>query len=154
PPDTHRRACLRVRLGATRRAKGIASAATRLFLALPYPSPFHSPTGVPVVLRFSCPRCNKTLKVPDSKAGLTVACRRGGELSMAHEEATPAAREPRGRAASHGASSPSLLARMGWKGWTAVVLVAGAGLLSLLLPAVASLAPELPVSPGAAGYWA
>jgi phage FluMu protein Com len=119
--------------------------------------------GATSMIRFRCSHCDKTLKVPEGKAGATVVCPRCQGLSMA--AAGTSASTPEGRphepkawggavAHRHGDEAVSLFSGMRQGVRWAVALVAGVGVLSLLLAVLAPVVPALAAVGDAATYWA
>jgi hypothetical protein len=120
-----------------------------------------------VVIRIKCPQCDKTIKVPDDKAGSRVYCPRCGEPCMARPDdsapaAGPAAREKGssdvegpGRCAAPSRGGPPELfwGVRAWE-WAAVAVAAGVGVLGLLLPAVAGFLPDRELVAARATPWA
>ena len=107
------------------------------------------------MIRFECPQCAKSIKVPEEKAGGRVFCPRCGELCLAPPRASAAtagltapgreSSEAEGsgrRTTSRRDGAPGLFSGMGVWEWAAVALAAGVGALSLLLPIVAGLWPH------------
>jgi uncharacterized Zn finger protein (UPF0148 family) len=85
------------------------------------------------VIRFRCPVCGKTLKVPDNKAGRSILCPVCQESAMVPAESTSSSslvEQP----PAQPSEQPRGLFR-GMRGWlrVAFVLVAGVGLVSLFL---------------------
>src|SRR5262249_10072556 len=119
-----------------------------------------APKGVPLVIRFRCPDCDKTIKVPDGKAGKAIVCPRC--VASSRVPAETAATGPNGGRSAPEAGSrlvtrqgeePTLLRggmRPGLR-WT-LALVAGVGLVSLLLAVVAPVVPPLAALGTRAGY--
>jgi len=103
------------------------------------------------MIRFRCSQCDKTLKVPDAKAGATVVCPRCEALSVAPAGASATSPDgrPEGGAAAlaHQGEEEglSLFSGMSLGVKCAVALVASVGVVSLLLavlpPVVPALAP-------------
>jgi hypothetical protein len=106
------------------------------------------------MIRFRCPRCDKTLKVPEEYAGTPVCCPRcKGRYTAPARASAPAAGLPRSDGESpeaegavrHATSSRdearALFSRMRRWEQAAVAAVAGLGVLGLLLPVVAPLLP-------------
>jgi len=120
------------------------------------------------MIRFRCPQCDKTLKVPEEKAGAMLTCPFCKERSMAPARAlagAPTDRTASGREAwdaegpGRHATSPrdearALLSEM--RPWerVAVAVVAGLGVVGLLLPVVASLLPGGEALAAGAAPWA
>lgn len=101
---------------------------------------------------FRCPRCEKTLKVPDKKAGKALVCPRCEESIVVPAESLGTGTERRhsgpeeeGRAGAlgHADEALSLLATMSPRLRWIAGLVLGVGLLSLVLPVLTSLVPGL-----------
>jgi hypothetical protein len=104
------------------------------------------------MIRFHCPLCGKTLMVPEEKAGSPVVCPRCNERSVAPEEALGTssgeqalAFEGYGQrvAHEHQDEGSSLFAGMSPALRGVVALVAGVGVVSLVLAVVAGWLPGL-----------
>ncbi len=107
----------------------------------------------PVVIRFSCPQCGKKLKVPEERAGASVLCPRCGEMSVAPAAAAAGTGETvRQSPTQYPEQVPGLLRGMSSRERWAVILVAGAGVGGLLLPALSPLLPFPQVIASAAGW--
>ena len=100
------------------------------------------------MIRFRCPQCEKPLKVPEEKAGVTAHCPRcHGRYTVPTPAAGPPGfdrESPEAEGSGRPATSPRDEVRalfLGMRPWEGAVLavVAGTCLLSLLLPAVAPL---------------
>jgi phage FluMu protein Com len=113
-----------------------------------------------IVIRFRCPQCGKGLAVMEESAGRNVRCPRCKEKTVAP---TMSETPNGGQASSH--ESVSLMAgqtdqgRGLFAGMTrgvrfAVVLVAGMGVLSLLLAVVAPFFPGLGSTVATTAHWA
>jgi len=115
------------------------------------------------MIRFRCSHCDKTLKVPDDKAGATIVCPRCARFSVAPAETAMAGPEEQHQhhqavggavAHQHDDEAPSLFSGMTQGMRWAVALVAGVGVLSLLLVIVPSLVPALAAVGDVATSWA
>jgi hypothetical protein len=115
------------------------------------------------MIRFRCSHCDKTLKVPERKAGASIACPRCDGLCVVPAETVETDPEaPSTRPEVHRRSlssplleeTPSLLSGMSPGLRWAVGLVAGVGLFSLLLAVLAALVPVLAAVSPAANYGA
>src|SRR5262245_17896708 len=104
------------------------------------------------MIRFRCSHCDKTLKVPEGKAGANVVCPRCNGRCMVPAEASASRLEGRPQepkvgggamAHAHGDEALSLFSGMSQGVRWAVALVASVGLLSLLLPLVSPMVPAL-----------
>ena len=109
------------------------------------------------MIRFRCQHCGKTLKASGAKAGASFVCPRCKERSAAPagasddafdpwagpEESSRRAQDPERAVALYGGQTPSLFSRMSPRFRGAVALVAGAGVVSLVLAVVAPLSPSL-----------
>jgi hypothetical protein len=116
------------------------------------------------MIRFRCPQCEKPLKVPEEKAGVTSHCPRcHGRYTVPappaagppkHDGGSPEAEESGNHATSPRHEVWALFVGMRpWEG-AAVAVVAGTCLLGLLLPFVASLLPGGGSFAGRATPWA
>src|SRR5581483_8843247 len=92
-----------------------------------------TPCRSPFVIRFRCPVCGKTLKVPDNKAGRSILCPLCHESAMVPAESTSSSSLVDQPPAQPSEQRPGLF--RGMRGWlrVAFVLVAGVGLVSLFL---------------------
>jgi hypothetical protein len=109
------------------------------------------------MIRFRCRHCSRTLKTAEANAGASIVCPRCKERSAVPaaaaddafeprtdpEEASRRAEGPEWAVAPHRGQASSLLSRMSPRSRWAVALVAGAGVLSLVLAVVAPLLPSL-----------
>jgi len=114
------------------------------------------------MIRFRCPHCDKPLKVPEEKAGVTGHCPR---CHGRYTAPAPAAGPPRPGGESPQAEGSGRPATSRWdevralfsgmRPWegAAVAVVAGTCLLGLLLPAVAPLLPGGGAFAGRATPW-
>jgi hypothetical protein len=102
------------------------------------------------MIRFRCPQCDKPLKVPEEKAGVTAHCPRcHGRYTVpapASAPHRPDGEPPESEGSARHATSARDEARAlfsGMRAWerAAVAVVAGLGVLGLLLPVVAPLLP-------------
>src|SRR5262249_28440551 len=106
------------------------------------------------MIRFRCPQCEKSVKVPEDRAGGVVRCPRCNARceAPAHASAATAARtssggappgaEGRGRhGRAVGDEAPGLFSGMGRRERRALAGAATVGIVSLLLPFVAPLFP-------------
>src|SRR6516165_3217210 len=107
--------------------------------------------GTEFMIRFRCQHCGKTLKASGAKAGASFVCPRCKVRSAAPagdsddafdpwagpEESSRRAQGPEQAVALYGGQTPSLFSGMSPRLRGAVALVAGAGVLSLVLAVVA-----------------
>ena len=108
------------------------------------------------MIRFSCPQCGKTLKVPEQNAGKSIVCPRCRERSPAPatEERPLTAASP-GRHGTRDLEPPQgLISGMDWRVRAAVAVVAGVGALGLLWPVLSSLWSVRGSVPDATTPWA
>jgi ssDNA-binding Zn-finger/Zn-ribbon topoisomerase 1 len=117
------------------------------------------------VIRFDCPQCGTTLKAPLEKAGKPMVCPRCQELCRAPGGAAwPSANKDEGRSAPSVRSSgqaildaeqtTGLLSGMNHKVRCAAAVVAGVGVVSLLLLVLPSVVAVRPDVGEAASTWA